>query len=86
MTLFFLQRCTSRTYRVVRFLPRTIVCTYGIYKEAPEDGTIRPKTCRAETSATTLCISLDYIYKAVMLYFIYYPGNPLEIKLQAEKQ
>ena len=44
--------CTSRTswtYRAVRFLPRTIVCTYSIYKEAPEDGPLRSKTCRAET-------------------------------------
>ena len=41
---FFLKRCTSRTYRVVRFLPRTIV-----YKEAPEDGPLRSETCRADT-------------------------------------
>ena len=27
----------------------TIVCTYSIYKEAPEDGPLRSETCRAET-------------------------------------
>ena len=51
---------------------RTIVCTYSIYKEAPEDGPLRSETCRAETwvliknliIATTLCISLDCIYIA----------------------
>ena len=46
---FFLKRCTSRTYQIVRFLPRTIVCTYSIYKEAPEDGPLRSETCRADT-------------------------------------
>ena len=28
---------------------RTIVCTYSIYKEAPEDGPLRSETCRADT-------------------------------------
>ena len=28
---------------------RTIVCTYRIYKEAPEDGPLRSETCRADT-------------------------------------
>ena len=46
---FFLKRCTSWTYRIVRFSPRTIVCTYSIYKEAPEDGALRSETCRADT-------------------------------------
>ena len=27
----------------------TIVCTYSIYKEAPEDGPLQSKTCRADT-------------------------------------
>ena len=40
---------SSWTYQVVRFLPRTIVCTYSIYKEAPEDGPLRSETCRADT-------------------------------------
>ena len=35
--------------RIVRFLPRTIVCTHSTYKEAPEDGQLRSETCRAET-------------------------------------
>ena len=46
---FLLKRCTSWTFRVVRFLPRTIVCTYSFYKEAPEDGPLRSETCRADT-------------------------------------
>ena len=46
---FFLKRCTSWTYQVVHFLPRTIVCTYGFYKEAPEDGPLRSETCRTDT-------------------------------------
>ena len=29
--------------------PRTIVCTYSIYKEAPEDGPLRFETRRADT-------------------------------------
>ena len=45
----FLKRCTSWTYRIVRFLPRTIVCTYSIYKEAPEDGPLQSETCTADT-------------------------------------
>ena len=28
---------------------RTIVCTYSIYKEAPEDGPLRSETCTADT-------------------------------------
>ena len=28
---------------------RTIVCTYGIYEEAPEDGPLRSETCTADT-------------------------------------
>ena len=39
----------SWTYQIVRFLPRTIVCTYSIYKEAPKDGPLRSETCRADT-------------------------------------
>ena len=27
----------------------TTVCTYSIYKEAPEDGPLRSETCRADT-------------------------------------
>ena len=27
----------------------TIVCTYSIYKEAPEDGPLRSETCTADT-------------------------------------
>jgi hypothetical protein len=34
---------------LVRFLPRTITCTYSIYKEAPEDGPLRSETCTADT-------------------------------------
>ena len=45
----FLKRCTSGTYLIVRFLRHTIVCTYSIYKEAPEDGPLRSETCRADT-------------------------------------
>ena len=47
---------TSRWYNV---LPKTlyqpavsahtIVCTYSIYKEAPEDGPLLSETCRADT-------------------------------------
>ena len=48
-TTFFLKRCTSWTYQVVRFLPRTIVCIYSIYKEAAEYGPLRSETCRADT-------------------------------------
>ena len=43
------QLCTSWTCRVVRLLPRTIVCIYSVYKEAPEDGPMSSETCRAET-------------------------------------
>ena len=46
---FFLKRCTRRTYRAVRLLPHTTVCTYSIYKEAPEDGPLQSETCRADT-------------------------------------
>ena len=28
---------------------RTVVCTYSIYKEAPEDGPLRSETCKADT-------------------------------------
>ena len=48
---FFLKRCTSGTYRTVRSLRHTIICTYSIYKEAPEDGPLRSETCRADTWA-----------------------------------
>ena len=48
----FLKRCTSGTYLIVRFLRHTIVCTYSIYKEAPEDGPLRSETCRADTWAS----------------------------------
>ena len=40
---------SSWTYQTVRFLQRTIVCTYRIYKQAPADGPLRSETCRAET-------------------------------------
>ena len=45
----FQEERTSWKYQVVRFLPRTIICTYSIYKEAPEDGPLRSETCRADT-------------------------------------
>ena len=41
---FFLKRCTRWDVSA-----RTIVCTYSIYKEAPEDGPLRSETCTADT-------------------------------------
>ena len=66
----FLKRCTSGKYQIVRFLRHNIVCTYSIYKEAPDDGPLRSETCRADTYASInnqcckLCISLECIYIA----------------------
>ena len=36
-------------HQLLYITARTIVCTYNIYKEAPEDGPLRSETCRAET-------------------------------------
>ena len=49
LTSSWYNRYTSWTYRIVCLLPRTTVCTYSIYKEAPEDGPLRSETCRADT-------------------------------------
>ena len=60
---FFLKRCTSGTYQIVRFLQHTIVCTYSIKKEAPEDGPLRSETCRADTwaSINNQCCYIVYL-------------------------
>ena len=41
----------------------TIVCTYSIYKEAPEDGPLRFETCRADTwaSKNNQCCYIVYL-------------------------
>ena len=39
----------SLIYHLLYITARTTVCTYSIYKEAPEDGPLRFETCRAET-------------------------------------
>ena len=41
-------RCQLYMFRTVT-VRRTIVCTYSIYKEAPEDGPLRSETCTADT-------------------------------------
>ena len=47
---------------------RTTVCTYSIYKEAPEDGPLRSETCRADTlsinkqSVQLHCVSRWNVY------------------------
>ena len=52
--IYTFQRDTQcRVLRKTLYQPdvtaRTIVCTYSIYKEAPEDGPLRSETCRADT-------------------------------------
>ena len=48
-------RGKKRTIRYIQlvhhFLPHTIVGTYSIYKEVPEDGPLRSETCGADTEA-----------------------------------
>ena len=69
---FFLKRCTSWTYQVVRLLPRTIVCTYSIYKEAPEDGPLQSETCRADTSVLNKqSVQLHCVSRWTVYIYIY---------------
>ena len=43
------QPSRDSSYNVVTAGPRSIVCIYSIYREAPEDGPLRSETSRAET-------------------------------------
>ena len=48
---------------IVRFLRHTVVCTYSIWGEAPEDGPLRSETCRADTyaSVNNQCCNIVYL-------------------------
>ena len=71
---FFLKRCTSGTYQIVRFLRHTIVCTYSIYKEAPEDGPLRSEACRADTYASinNQCCNIVYLVGMYIYWIRFY--------------
>ena len=45
---FISQNTTNHSY-ITYITACTIVCTYSIYKEAPEDGPLRSETCIADT-------------------------------------
>ena len=51
--------------------PHTIVCTYSIYKEAPEDGPLRSETCRADTCAliNNQCYYIVYLVWMYIYWF-----------------
>ena len=67
---------TSRWYKVLpqtlyqrdvsdsAFLTTYHICTYSIYKEAPEDGPLRSETCRADTwtSINNQCCHIVYLF------------------------
>ena len=39
----------SLIHNILYITARTVVCTHSSYKEAPEDGPLRSKTCTADT-------------------------------------
>ena len=50
---------------------RIIVCTYSIYKEAPEDRPLRSETCRADTWALINNQCCYIVYLVGMYIYIY---------------
>ena len=73
------------TYQIARFLLHAIICTYSIYKEAPEDGPLRSETCRADTWTliNNQCCYIVYLV-GMYIYYIYFVSvNSVPISVAA---